>query len=208
VSQPYCRWRSKRFCAIDPRFKPCGLRQQTQLGDRTIPADRIVWLGGANRDETQFEQAEKFGRSHAQSSSCFWQRDSLCLGAPLARLEGKLVLKAVLDRLPNLQIDPIAALIHSSSDIHGVKSTCFVLIHSTNIFNGGNNANCNEGSDDGEPRSANLLQGLFLSFLIWLSATVVLRLGTHLLSLTAIGAWSAVPVSLTCLPLLVYAIFQ
>jgi len=35
---------------------------ETQLGDRTIPAGQIVtvWLGGANRDETQFEQAEKF----------------------------------------------------------------------------------------------------------------------------------------------------
>jgi len=61
----------------------------------------------ANRDKTQFEQAEKFVRS--QILILLLQRDSLCLGAPLARLEGKLVLKAVLDRL-NLQIDPIAAL--------------------------------------------------------------------------------------------------
>jgi len=33
---------------------------ETQLGDRTIPAGQIVTVGGANRDETQFEQAEKF----------------------------------------------------------------------------------------------------------------------------------------------------
>jgi cytochrome P450 len=31
-----------------------------------------------------------------------------CLGAPLARLEGKIVLSAVLKRLPNLRIDPNA----------------------------------------------------------------------------------------------------
>ncbi|MBW4471896.1 MAG: cytochrome P450 [Stenomitos rutilans HA7619-LM2] len=99
---------------------------ETQLGNQMIPPGQIVtvWLGAANRDETQFEQAETFVVDRNPNPHlAFGNGIHFCLGAPLARLEGKLVLQAVLERLPNLQIDPTAALeFIPSSDIHGVKS--------------------------------------------------------------------------------------
>ncbi|NJK51757.1 MAG: cytochrome P450 [Leptolyngbyaceae cyanobacterium SU_3_3] len=99
---------------------------ETQLGDQTIPAEQMVtvWLGAANRDETQFEQAETFVVDRNPNPHlAFGNGIHFCLGAPLARLEGKIVLSAVLERLPNLQIDPTATLeLIPSSDVHGVKS--------------------------------------------------------------------------------------
>jgi len=49
----------KRFCAIDPRFKPCSGLRATR-SDRTIPAGQIVTVWRCQSRRTQFEQAEKF----------------------------------------------------------------------------------------------------------------------------------------------------
>lgn len=99
---------------------------ETQLGGQTIPAGQMVtvWLGAANRDEIQFEQAESFVVDRNPNPHlAFGNGIHFCLGAPLARLEGKIVLSAVLERLPNLHIDPTATLeLIPSTDVHGVKS--------------------------------------------------------------------------------------
>ncbi|NJR52715.1 MAG: cytochrome P450 [Leptolyngbyaceae cyanobacterium CSU_1_3] len=99
---------------------------ETQLGGQTIPVGQMVtvWLGAANRDETQFEQADTFMVDRNPNPHlAFGNGIHFCLGAPLARLEGKIVLSAVLKRLPNLHIDPTATLeLIPSSDVHGVKS--------------------------------------------------------------------------------------
>lgn len=99
---------------------------ETQLGNQTIPAGQMVtvWLGAANRDETQFEQAEAFVVDRNPNPHlAFGNGIHFCLGAPLARLEGRIVLSAVLERLPNLRIDPTATLeLIPSTDVHGVKS--------------------------------------------------------------------------------------
>jgi cytochrome P450 len=99
---------------------------ETQLGGQTIPAGQIVtvWLGAANRDETQFEQADTFVvERNPNPHLAFGNGIHFCLGAPLARLEGKIVLSAVLERLPSLQIDPAATLeLIPSSDVYGVKA--------------------------------------------------------------------------------------
>lgn len=99
---------------------------ETQLGNQTIPGAQIVtvWLGAANRDETQFEQAQTFVVDRDPNPHlAFGNGIHFCLGAPLARLEAKIVLSAVLDRLPNLRVDPTAVLeFIPSHDVHGVKS--------------------------------------------------------------------------------------
>lgn len=99
---------------------------ETQLGGQTIPAGQMVtvWIGAANRDETQFEQAETFVVDRNPNPHlAFGNGIHFCLGAPLARLEGKIVLSAVLERLPNLRINPTATLeLIPSNDVHGVQS--------------------------------------------------------------------------------------
>jgi cytochrome P450 len=62
----------------------------------------------ANHDESVFPNPEKFDISrvpHGHSHVGFGHGIHFCLGAPLARLEGNIVLKIILDRLQNLEID-------------------------------------------------------------------------------------------------------
>ncbi|MBF2088843.1 MAG: cytochrome P450 [Synechococcales cyanobacterium K44_A2020_017] len=99
---------------------------ETQLGGQTIPAGQMltIWMGSANRDETQFDRSDEFMVDRNPNPHlAFGNGIHFCLGAPLARLEGRIVLSAVLERLPNLRIDPSATLeFIPSTGVHGVKS--------------------------------------------------------------------------------------
>jgi cytochrome P450 len=104
---------------------------ETQLGGQTIPAGQLVtvWMGSANRDETCFEDSELFvvGRN-PNPHVAFGSGIHFCLGAPLARLEAKIVLGAVLANFPNLRIDPTAELAFiPSMHVHGVVSLPVLL---------------------------------------------------------------------------------
>jgi cytochrome P450 len=104
---------------------------ETQLAGQTIPAGQLVmvWLGSANRDQAQFDRPDEFVIDRAPNPHlAFGNGIHFCLGAPLARLEGKIVLNAVLERLPHLRIDPNATLeFIPSTAIHGVKSLPVLL---------------------------------------------------------------------------------
>jgi cytochrome P450 len=68
----------------------------------------IIWLGSANHDEKVFPNPDKFDvtRSpHGHSHVGFGHGIHFCLGAPLARLEGKIALQVILNRLSNLRFD-------------------------------------------------------------------------------------------------------
>lgn len=104
---------------------------ETELAGQTIPAGQLVvaWIGSANRDETQFDQPDEFIIDRDPNPHlAFGNGIHFCLGAPLARLEGKIALSAVLERLPNLRVDPKAEVAFLPSiSIHGVESLPVVL---------------------------------------------------------------------------------
>lgn len=81
---------------------------ETVLGGVEIPAGAIVtsMLGSANRDPDAYNDPESFDifRDPKQHMS-FGTGPHLCLGMHLARLETRVALNALLDRLPNLRID-------------------------------------------------------------------------------------------------------
>jgi cytochrome P450 len=104
---------------------------ETQLGGQTIPAGQrvSVWMGSANRDETQFEHPERFVVDRNPNPHvAFGSGIHFCLGAPLARLEAKIVLGAVVEQFPHLRIDPTAKLeFIPSMSILGVQSLPVLL---------------------------------------------------------------------------------
>lgn len=104
---------------------------ETQLGGQIIPPGQIVtiWMGSANRDETQFEHPEQFVVDRNPNPHvAFGNGIHFCLGAALARLEAKIVLSAVLEHFPNLRIDPIAKIeFIPSMSVLGVKSLPILL---------------------------------------------------------------------------------
>jgi cytochrome P450 len=80
-------------------------RQKIQAGQRII-----AWIGSANHDESVFTDPERFDitRSksyHHQVHVGFGNGIHFCLGAPLARLEGQVVLRVILQRLHDLRLD-------------------------------------------------------------------------------------------------------
>jgi cytochrome P450 len=82
---------------------------ETVLGGETLPADRmvLVWLNSTNRDPRVFADPDRFdpGRDPNPHLS-FGRGVHFCLGAPLARLEARIVLGMLLDRYPALRTIP------------------------------------------------------------------------------------------------------
>ena len=93
--------------------------QDVELGGVRIPAGAFVTvsLGAANRDPERYLLPDAFDifRVDRQHVS-FGDGAHKCLGMHLARLEMRILLNAVLDRLPGLRLDPGAEDLH----IHGL----------------------------------------------------------------------------------------
>lgn len=85
--------------------------EDTLVAGVEIPAGSHVQvlIGSANRDEARFDRPDEFDihRDPRQHMS-FAFGPHRCLGMHLARMETKVVLEALLDRLPNLRLDPDA----------------------------------------------------------------------------------------------------
>jgi cytochrome P450 len=79
----------------------------TELGG--VPVQRgqfvITHLGGANRDPAVFPEPERFDvtRAEAHKHLAFSQGIHFCLGASLARMEGEVALRALVERFPGMR---------------------------------------------------------------------------------------------------------
>jgi cytochrome P450 len=89
--------------------------KDTNLGGQKIQSGQriIAWLGSANHDESVFANPERFDITRSNSTNSqqhhahigFGHGIHFCLGAPLARLEGHVVLRVILQRLQDLNLD-------------------------------------------------------------------------------------------------------
>ena len=81
----------------------------TELRGRKIANGDYIALfyGSANRDEEVFgDDADVFdiGRENASQNLAFGHGEHLCMGAPLARLEARVMFEELLARFPNLEL--------------------------------------------------------------------------------------------------------
>jgi cytochrome P450 len=80
-----------------------------ELGGVQIPKDAFlhVCIGAANRDETIWENPDRFDMMRPRKrQTAFGYGPHVCIGQHLARMELTMALNTLLDRLPNLRADP------------------------------------------------------------------------------------------------------
>ena len=82
--------------------------KDVEIQGETINKGKVVlqMLGAANRDPAHFPDPDRFDiRRNGARNFAFGHGIHFCLGAPLARIEGEISIRTVIERLPNLRLD-------------------------------------------------------------------------------------------------------
>ncbi|WP_326952509.1 cytochrome P450 family protein [Amycolatopsis sp. NBC_01286] len=130
----------EEFLRLDSPVNTATVRfaaEPVTLGGTTIPTGQTVLLaiGSANRDPAAFDHPDDLDLHRPRGGSlAFGHGIHYCLGAALARLEGEIAFRVLLDRLPDLELatDPaevgwqpsllIRGLTHLPVRLHQVPS--------------------------------------------------------------------------------------
>jgi cytochrome P450 len=93
-------------------------------GQKLREGDRVVLLvGSGNRDERVFSDPDRYDLLRDTSASlAFGQGVHFCLGASLARLEGRVALEEVWKRMPHYEIDPAGLVRVHSVNVRGFSA--------------------------------------------------------------------------------------
>ena len=88
---------------------------------QTVPGGSVMLVlkGSANRDERVFENPERFDITRDAPHLSLGYGIHYCLGAALARLEGRVALDEVLQRFPEWEVDTDGAHLASTSTVRG-----------------------------------------------------------------------------------------
>lgn len=96
------------------------VRRTTTLGGVHLKAGTVVMLclGAANRDPRKFEDPHEFrpDRKNVREHIAFGRGIHTCAGAPLARVEGQITVRRMLDRMSDIRIDES---VHGPADRRG-----------------------------------------------------------------------------------------
>ncbi|BBZ15437.1 cytochrome P450 [Mycobacterium branderi] len=84
-------------------------RKPTTVGGVDIPAGTVVgiFVGGVNRDPRRFDHPHEFrlDRKNVREHIAFGRGVHSCVGAPLARVEGRVSIERILDRMSDIRIN-------------------------------------------------------------------------------------------------------
>ena len=89
----------------------------TEVEGVSMPAGTMVFvnMGAGNRDPARWENPQQFDIHRKPLGHCaFASGPHMCLGMHLARMETRVVIDALMARLPNLRLDPAADDVHIS----------------------------------------------------------------------------------------------
>ena len=78
-----------------------------EISGVSIPAGELVlpMLSSANRDENEFAEPDRFNLDRdTRKHLAFGRGVHVCLGAPLARIEGQEIIKEILAKFPNMRL--------------------------------------------------------------------------------------------------------
>jgi cytochrome P450 len=118
------------------RYQPPGMQnaryvtEDVEFSGGTVPADNIVVtiMASANRDERRFSDGERFDVHRKPTGILtFAFGIHFCLGAALARLEGRVAMEEVLKRFPEWTADDDRAVLRPTSTTRGYESLPVVI---------------------------------------------------------------------------------
>ena len=104
---------------------PCVGRYITrdvELHGRMVPQGNVMLflIGSANRDDRRYPNGDRFDiHRKVDQHLTFGHGIHFCLGAALARLEGRVALEEVLQRFPEWQVDQEGAKLATTSTVRG-----------------------------------------------------------------------------------------
>jgi cytochrome P450 len=101
------------------------LKADMELGGKVLRAGQLVLLllGAANRDPEQFPDPDRLDVGRPDNKHlAFGLGSHFCLGAPLARLEGRLVFEALLRRTPKMRLDGPPPRYRQNFNLRGLES--------------------------------------------------------------------------------------
>jgi cytochrome P450 len=98
------------------------VREPSAVGAVTLPAGAKLFLSyaAANRDPAAFTDPDRFDwrRAASERHLAFGHGIHYCIGAPLARLEARIALEHIIERLPGLTLVPDQVLEYVPNLIH------------------------------------------------------------------------------------------
>lgn len=93
---------------VDFMSTPRIVKEEMEIGGTHVPKGEklSVGLASANRDPEQFANPDAFDitRADAHKNIAFGKGIHLCIGAPLARMEGQIAFEALFRRFPKLRL--------------------------------------------------------------------------------------------------------
>jgi cytochrome P450 len=107
------------------QFTSRVLKADLALGGKQLRAGQTVLLllGAANRDPAQFPNPNRLDVGRADNKHlAFGLGSHFCLGAPLARLEGRIVFETLLRRLPGLRLAGPAPVYRQNFNLRGLEA--------------------------------------------------------------------------------------
>jgi cytochrome P450 len=99
--------------------------RDVELYGRAVPEGSVMMflMGSANRDHRRFPDGDRFDiHRKIEHHLAFGYGTHFCLGAALARLEGRVALEEVLKRFPEWEVDAGNARISSTSTVRGFET--------------------------------------------------------------------------------------
>jgi len=98
--------------------------EDVEIGGKTARARSrmMLLIGGANRDPEEFERPEELDVTRADAGNISFGRGiHHCLGAPLARLEGRIAFEVLLERFDEIQLGSAAPRYKPNIVLRGLR---------------------------------------------------------------------------------------
>lgn len=89
------------------RYQLRSVVRDTRLGEVDLPAGAtmLLFYGAGNRDPEAFERPDEIDLNRPVRHMAFGRGIHMCIGAPLARLEARTVIKVLLDQTRSIALD-------------------------------------------------------------------------------------------------------